>query len=413
MTSSASARAGVERPGAMKRPGRSLLYLVALVFLGAGTAFATYVLAQAMSGTLLWPRAAETDKPAETVVPRPPTPVGAPSTADGETRKALDAAAALLKTGKLQAAQDRYLDIYFVVSPENPEALNGLVQVRRRAANNNPALLRRQGEAYKAAARRGRDGADHYTSQALWLLARASYLAIAQMELEDQGRVPVVAEVPPTVSRGAGRPGDARSPLASPSNNAPPVAAPQVDMPTPPAPPSQVIPLSPAAAPSPSDAAPAQPSPPDSGPQLTARVGPLSESDDAERLAGQVQREGFAARVATETSESPRRYVVVSEPTSRQIANARARSLATLGMRISIVELDGGLVRLLFGTSPQAGEARSLAREIRARGYTAIVVPEGGTLYFVVIGPHGRAKMDELMGRLSTGTFPVVVTPVP
>jgi cell division septation protein DedD len=234
------------------------------------------------------------------------------------------------------------------------------------------------------------------------------------MELEDQGRVPAVAEVPPTVSRGASHPGDARSPSASP--NAPPVAAPpapQLDMPTPPAPPSQVIPLSPAPASSPSGSVGAQPSPPDSGPQLTARIGPLGDGDDAERLAAQFQREGFVARVATETSESPRRYVVVSEPTSRQMADARARSLATLGIKTSIVQLDGGLVRLLFGASPEADEARLLARQIRARGYPAIVVPEGGTLYFVAIGPHGKAKMDELVGRLSTGTLPVMVTPAP
>ena len=397
----------------MMRRSRSLLYLLALVFLAVGTAFAAFVLVHALSNTSLWTRQAGPDKSVQTVAPRPPTPGGAPSTADGETRKALDAAAALFKAGKLQEAQDRYLDILLIASPENPEALNGLVQVRRRAANHNAALLRRQGEAYKAAARRGRDGADHYTSQALWLLARASYLAIAQMELEDQGRAPAVAEVPPTVSRGASRPSDARSPSASPPNNPLPVAAPPVDMPTPPAPPSQVIPLSPAPAPSPSGAVGAQPMPPDSGPQLTARIGPLGESDDAERLAAQFQREGFVARAAAETSESARRYVVVSESISRQVADARVRGLATLGIKTSIVELDGGLVRLLFGTSPQADEARLLAREIRARGYTAIVVPEGGTLYFVVIGPHGKAKMDELIGRLSTGTFPVVVTPVP
>lgn len=382
----------------MKGPGRSLLYLFALVFLGVGTAFVTYAIVRTRSSTPPRARQAETSKPTQTVTP-PLVPGGISSPVRSETRRGLDAAAALLKTGKLQEAQDRYLDVLLTMSSENPEALDGLVQVRRRATTNNAALLKRQGEAYKAAARRG-GGGEHYTSQALWLLARASYLAIAQMELEDNGRSTAAAQAPPTraeqspqASRGARGPADARS--GSVGSPEAPVPAPQVGIPTP---------SGPVGAPPPSD---------NDGPKLTARIGPLAEGDDADRLAAQLQREGFAATVATETSEAPRRYVVVSEPTTRQTAEARARSLGTLGIKTSIVELDDGHVRLLFGTSSQADEARALARQVRARGYPAIVVPEGGTLYFVLIGPHAKVKMDELLGRLSTGTFPVVIAPAP
>jgi hypothetical protein len=367
----------------MRNPRRSWSFVLLVVLVGAAAAVSAFVIIQTLNTSPPWQRPAGGTEAAPATPVRPGRQPSSPP-ANAAIRRVLDRADNLLKAGKLKEAQDAYLDVLLTSDPNHSRAMNGLVQVRRRVTDDSATLLRWQGDAYKAAAGRGGGGGEHYTAQALGLLARASYLAVVQIELH------------PPASRGAGRP-------APPSPAVAPTAVAQPDAPvTPPSPSTQAETSAPAPAPS-------EPA----APQIIVRVGPLGDSDSAQNMATQFQREGLAVRVSTEISESARRYLVVSEPTSPQIAEARVRSLATLGIKATVAELDGGLVRLMFGASNQSDEAGALASTIRSRGYPAIVIPEGGTMYFVVIGPHEEAQIDKVLGRLRSGVLPVEVAPAP
>lgn len=79
-------------------------------------------------------------------------------------------------------AQDAYLEI-LLVTPGDEGAMRGLVAIRRRLALNDPALLRRQAEAYGQAAANGVEiPGEHYTRAAMAVLAEASLRAAQDVE---------------------------------------------------------------------------------------------------------------------------------------------------------------------------------------------------------------------------------------
>ena len=97
--------------------------------------------------------------------------------------------AELLRTGRFMEAQDAYLEI--LVSAQGDErAMRGLVAIRRRLSLGDPALLRRQAEAYgQAAATGGEILGVHYTRAAMALLAEASLRAARDIENRQGQRI--------------------------------------------------------------------------------------------------------------------------------------------------------------------------------------------------------------------------------
>jgi len=90
--------------------------------------------------------------------------------------------AEMVRGGRLMEAQDAYLEI-LVVTPGDEGAMRGLVAIRRRLALNDPALLRRQAEAYGQAASNGVEiSGEHYTRAAMAVLAEASLRAAQDVE---------------------------------------------------------------------------------------------------------------------------------------------------------------------------------------------------------------------------------------
>ena len=116
------------------------------------------------------------------------TPAVAPTSAAAPTlpahiRERHEAARELLEAGRLREAQDEYLTIILAYrGADDAAAMRGLVTVRRRMANDDPALLRRQAEAYRRAIAQKIETDEHYTSPAMEFLAQACLLAAKEIE---------------------------------------------------------------------------------------------------------------------------------------------------------------------------------------------------------------------------------------
>jgi hypothetical protein len=88
----------------------------------------------------------------------------------------------MLAAGDLHGAQHEYLTILLSVAPDSVQAWRGLVALHRRWAAENPAELRRQANAYRLAIRNGTQMDEHYSPQALEVLAKAAMLAAREVE---------------------------------------------------------------------------------------------------------------------------------------------------------------------------------------------------------------------------------------
>jgi hypothetical protein len=107
-----------------------------------------------------------------------------PSTKSTRTllRQRLAAAAAMLAAGNLHGAQHEYLTILLSMAPDSAQAWRGLAALQRRWAIESPAELRRQANAYRLVIRNGTDMDEHYSPQALQVLAKATALAAREVE---------------------------------------------------------------------------------------------------------------------------------------------------------------------------------------------------------------------------------------
>jgi hypothetical protein len=98
-------------------------------------------------------------------------------------RERHETARALLEAGRLREAQDEYLTIMLSYGgSDDAGAMRGLVAVRRRMANDDPVLLRRQAQEYRRAIALKTETEEHYTSQAMGLLAQACESAAKEIE---------------------------------------------------------------------------------------------------------------------------------------------------------------------------------------------------------------------------------------
>jgi hypothetical protein len=124
--------------------------------------------------------------PAPAVTPQPPGALPAPPRATplpAHIRERHEAAVRLLEAGRPREAQDEYLTIILAYrGADDAGAMRGLVAVRRRLANDDPAVLRRQAQVYRRAIALKIETEEHYTSQAMEVLARACELAAKEIE---------------------------------------------------------------------------------------------------------------------------------------------------------------------------------------------------------------------------------------
>jgi hypothetical protein len=71
-----------------------------------------------------------------------------------------------------------------IKSPNDPQAMRALIAVRRRLANDDPALLRRQAAVYQEGITRGMESEEHYTLEAMRVLVKANLAAANEIEAE-------------------------------------------------------------------------------------------------------------------------------------------------------------------------------------------------------------------------------------
>ena len=122
----------------------------------------------------------------ERAVPRPPRmpqvaePPGIPSL-PGPPGGRYDAAERMAAQGQLRAAQDEYLRI-LLMNPNDTRAMQGLIAVERRTANDDAAVLRHRAEAYRRTL--GGGAAPQGYVMDLQLLYVANLMAAAQADAE-------------------------------------------------------------------------------------------------------------------------------------------------------------------------------------------------------------------------------------
>jgi cell division protein FtsN len=213
---------------------------------------------------------------------------------------ALRSAQRLLSAGRLHDAQDEFIQV-LLVAPNSEEAWTGLVQVRRRLARDDPALLRRQAAAYQRAIARGEETEEHYTPVAMRILAQASLQAAQQIE---RGLPPSSRRAAPTsiVLEATPAPTPTRAP--SPAARPVPASTPRpraTRRPTPPPTSRAVRPASPTLSPPRVARTPVptpQPSLDENEPFFLIQIGPIYDATRASEIAADLTVSGYAARVS-------------------------------------------------------------------------------------------------------------------
>ncbi len=225
---------------------------------------------------------------------------------------ALRSAQALLAAGRLREAQDEFIQV-LLVAPNTDEAWNGLIQVRRRLAGDNAALLRRQAAAYQRAIALGEETDEHYTAPAMHLLAQASLLAAQQIEQGVRPAAPtsIVLEATPApspVARPAApatpRPRATRRPTPPPPIR---TAAPVASTPTPPRVTATPVPTP-------------QPSLDENEAFFLIQIGPVYDANRASEIAAELTVSGYAARVTRPGGGSA--YYIALGPYRRSVVQA-------------------------------------------------------------------------------------------
>lgn len=306
---------------------------------------------------------------------------------------------------RLKDAQDGYLEI-LVTAPEDRNALRGLMLVRRQLAGDDPAILREQAATYRQAIAKGVEIADeHYTSEAMAILADASMRAASEIVRGSTSPSAVVlATGPATLARTIGlatlprRPGIApqRALQAAPDTRSlgsvePPahrtwrhqaVTSPDLEE--------------------------------RRGPRYRIEVGPVFSLEHATAVAGILKQAGYAPRLSKSIEPGHTDFQVISEVLPRRVGETRATALADLGFRVQIRRVSNDRLQLHFGTLASRGNALELARRIRATGYWAAVAGGSAAGYLIVLGPHGQPTVDAITGIFmarSRITSPVTVIP--
>ncbi len=100
-------------------------------------------------------------------------------------------------------------------------------------------------------------------------------------------------------------------------------------------------------------------------------------------------------------------YHVLSSPVrSRSAAEARARLLAALQIR-SVVVRSAAAYRLHFGAFPSVAQAQKVARQVRRRGFGAVVEPKRVLGYTVIVRRVPQSAAMAVVRRLRAEGFSV------
>ncbi|MGQ0550469.1 MAG: hypothetical protein ACT4PY_12470 [Armatimonadota bacterium] len=283
----------------------------------------------------------------------------------------------------MKATQDGYLEI-LTAAPDHRDALRGLVAVRRQLANNDPAVLRQQAAAYRRAIATGIGIADeHYTSEAMTILAAASMRAADEIEGRNTRSAAVTAPAPSALPVAPHKRAiSSAQPTREGSRRYRASATPDLDE--------------------------------RRGPRYRIQVGPVSSFEQATAVTAILKQAGFAPRLSMSTESGLANFQVVSEVMPRRAGETRGAALAELGFRAQVRRLSGDRVQLHFGTLIHKGNAENLARRVRATGYWATVVGGSATAYVITLGPHAQRTVDAITGIFMTRSrimSPVTVSP--
>ncbi len=339
--------------------------------------------------------------------PTPPASRPTQPTSQQSAGDPVEVARQKLLAGRLQEAQNDYLQLLLSGPYRNdPRVLQVLATIRRRLAHDDSVLLRRQAAGYRDAIARNVETEDHYTPEAMELLAQASLIAANELEGQTSAKSQPpgsVAAVPsPTPQRGSSaqrpsnsgkRPARKLTATVTPKGN--PTPPPTAQAPAPPA-----ATATPEAPNSTSQAASPNPTPAlrDVNAALyIVQVGPISEAERATAtgITGVLTNAGFASQVSRRSE--PELYRVLSDPLAPAVAERRASFLAQHGVQASVRSLGGGSVQLDFGGFASREAAEALGRRVGSLGYRAVVTREGGTTYTINLGPHPQAGVDTIV----------------
>ncbi|MDR5697368.1 MAG: SPOR domain-containing protein [Armatimonadota bacterium] len=139
--------------------------------------------------------------------------------------------------------------------------------------------------------------------------------------------------------------------------------------------------------------------------QYWIRFGPTEDLREVEALVARLSQ-SYAVVGRILTSDRQAGFRVVATPLRlRSAAEERRRTLAAVGIEASVVSDGDGSYRLDLGVfdSPSAAETR--ARQVRARGYPAVVQPNRVPVYTVVVGPAREAVALAIARTLQASGF--------
>ncbi len=357
----------------------------------------------------------------------PPSAQAAPPGTRYETARQL------VLAGRLHEAQDEYLEMLTAGPDTDKKAMQALVKVRRLLAREDPFVLRRQAAVYRQAIGLGVETEEHYRPESMEVLVEASLIAAKEIEAERLAKISRASEGQPEASAAAPKSRTQQSqvtaPTLPPQPRAKPSPAPtekplrrgrRSEVPVPrvtpiPAPVKpQVTPTPPPVAIAPTPTPTATPEPQDvNKPLYSVQVGRIRDSERASELAGRLTLAGYAASL--NRGEEPVGFRVMSAPLPRNVAERRAAVLEERGFRSRLHPLAAGLAQLEFGVFVTEPNAEALARRIRAQGFDATVVREGGLYYVIRLGPYGQSAVDAIVKIVSSfdTSLAVSVSPAP
>lgn len=328
-----------------RRSGSGLVFLVVVLLIGG--VVAAY-LNLSPDGLLSGrePTAARSPAPGESDAAVPAHPAGSrrvvpptPPQVEGPGGAARPAAGPSSPAGapsarELKEQQDRYLEA-LLRDPLNASAQRGLIDVRKKIAGGDPALLRRQAAAYQQAIARGRETDEHYTATAMGLLVEANLLAAAELEQKEGLPQTALSATPAPTPIVLGDAAE-RQPGPQPTRRSVRVTPTPAVQATPAPSPLVVVPP-PAGSPVPAS----PPSPPVQAPLdvnepfVVIQIGPLFDAGRASEIAAELTLAGYAARVSRQGGTA---FVISLGPYRKSVADEIVKGLkARFGSAAGVV----------------------------------------------------------------------------
>ena len=148
-----------------------------------------------------------------------------------------------------------------------------------------------------------------------------------------------------------------------------------------------------------------------SGGRFSVQVGAMAQEANAQTLSQKLEKLGYAVTIRKGRTSASQHVVLVAAPGERSEADALVERLKAEGVLAVVGESDGGY-RVEAGRSAVLDEAIDIAHELQKKGFTPKIASEtaAATLYLVRVGQFAsRGEASKRAKELREKGFPALI----